>query len=113
MTEPPALIIGRGNGEASRSDLAYGRDRVKVARRSPPAALSGTIERPAKPPTWAPSMNAVVRPAGRRSAARRAPLHSPRARDAMNTVSYGKSQGWIGASVRRKEDGRLLTGQGR
>ena len=27
--------------------------------------------------------------------------------------SYGRSQGWIGASVRRKEDGRLLTGEGR
>ncbi|HEY7067691.1 MAG TPA: xanthine dehydrogenase family protein molybdopterin-binding subunit [Chloroflexota bacterium] len=27
--------------------------------------------------------------------------------------SYGKAQGWIGASIRRKEDGRLLTGTGR
>ena len=26
--------------------------------------------------------------------------------------SYGQAQGWIGASVRRKEDGRLLTGEG-
>src|SRR4051794_8955964 len=25
---------------------------------------------------------------------------------------FGKSQGWIGASIRRKEDGRLLTGAG-
>jgi carbon-monoxide dehydrogenase large subunit len=25
---------------------------------------------------------------------------------------YGKAQGWIGASIRRKEDGRLLTGTG-
>src|SRR4051812_26932688 len=26
--------------------------------------------------------------------------------------SYGQAQGWIGASVRRKEDGRLLVGEG-
>jgi len=26
--------------------------------------------------------------------------------------SYGKAQGWIGSSIRRKEDGRLLTGRG-
>src|SRR5579884_1215605 len=26
--------------------------------------------------------------------------------------SYGESQGWIGAGIRRKEDGRLLTGEG-
>jgi carbon-monoxide dehydrogenase large subunit len=26
--------------------------------------------------------------------------------------SYGKAQGWIGTSIRRKEDGRLLTGRG-
>jgi len=26
--------------------------------------------------------------------------------------SYGKAQGWIGAGIRRKEDGRLLTGRG-
>src|SRR5829696_1269369 len=26
--------------------------------------------------------------------------------------SYGQAQGWIGASVRRKEDDRLLTGEG-
>src|SRR5687767_14735136 len=58
-------------------------------------------------------MHAGVGSAARRSAARQARRHSPRARDAMDTVSYGKSQGWIGASVRRKEDGRLLTGQGR
>jgi carbon-monoxide dehydrogenase large subunit len=31
----------------------------------------------------------------------------------MQEHRYGRSQGWIGASIRRKEDGRLLTGNGR
>ncbi len=31
----------------------------------------------------------------------------------MDAHRYGQSQGWIGASIRRKEDGRLLTGAGR
>src|SRR4051812_6863399 len=40
-------------------------------------------------------------------------LAAPRRTPWGNAVEgFGKSQGWIGASIRRKEDGRLLTGAG-